>query len=80
MNYRLLIIFLFTFIIAMPEICLSQSICDLPIDAGPCRRYRRRYAFSNTSRNCVSFTYGGCLGNANNFATLEECKRNCTSS
>ncbi|XP_051174698.1 trypsin inhibitor-like [Leptopilina boulardi] len=79
MNNRILTIFLFIFILTMIEISHSHvSDCDLPIDPGPCRRYRTRYAYSNIDRKCVSFVYGGCLGNANNFETMEACKLKCT--
>ena len=35
------------------------------------------YRFYFDGARCVRFTYGGCGGNANNFATEEECRSAC---
>ncbi|XP_003380506.1 putative papilin [Trichinella spiralis] len=32
-----------------------------------------------TGERCEQFTYGGCLGNSNNFQSLEQCQRRCGS-
>jgi hypothetical protein len=49
--------------------------CSLLIDAGPCDAALPRYAFDEG--RCVEFTYGGCEGNENNFATAEACLAEC---
>lgn len=36
-----------------------------------------RYGFDSTTGTCIEFVYGGCLGNTNNFQTLEECQQTC---
>ena len=51
------------------------SVCSLPFEAGPCEAAIGVYAFVNGS--CVQRTYGGCQGNGNRFATLEECLSTC---
>ncbi|XP_048354746.1 kunitz-type protease inhibitor 4 [Sphaerodactylus townsendi] len=55
----------------------TKDICRLPKDAGPCLALFSRWYYNWESKKCETFTYGGCKGNANNFKTLEECKRTC---
>ncbi|KAL7060054.1 hypothetical protein AAHC03_09665 [Spirometra sp. Aus1] len=55
----------------------SRSLCELPLETGPCRAYVRRYGYSPQSRRCQIFTYGGCGGNANNFESEQECMARC---
>lgn len=52
--------------------------CDLSIQRGPCRALYPKWAFDG--ENCVSFMYGGCMGNANNFGSLQECRKTCQDS
>uniref|UniRef100_A0A5K3FU51 EGF-like domain-containing protein n=1 Tax=Mesocestoides corti TaxID=53468 RepID=A0A5K3FU51_MESCO len=54
-----------------------DSVCQLHLDAGPCRGRMIRYGFDSQIGRCREFTYGGCLGNANNFETLAECEARC---
>ncbi|KAH0619351.1 hypothetical protein JD844_019396 [Phrynosoma platyrhinos] len=37
-----------------------------------------RYFYNPASKSCEEFIYGGCLGNENNFQTLEQCRLTCT--
>jgi len=53
--------------------------CTLPLVAGPCDALIYRYGFDPAQDQCVSFVYGGCGGNANNFETLEACQSTCPS-
>ncbi|RXG71558.1 BPTI/Kunitz domain-containing protein [Armadillidium vulgare] len=55
----------------------EASICNLPVDKGPCEAIIPRYAFMTETEKCEKFEYGGCEGNANNFLTLEDCNRVC---
>ncbi|XP_061215430.1 kunitz-type protease inhibitor 2-like, partial [Neopsephotus bourkii] len=51
--------------------------CWLPKAVGRCRAAVPRFWFNSTSGSCQAFTYGGCDGNANNFATERECRESC---
>uniref|UniRef100_A0A3B1JZE9 Papilin, proteoglycan like sulfated glycoprotein n=1 Tax=Astyanax mexicanus TaxID=7994 RepID=A0A3B1JZE9_ASTMX len=51
--------------------------CELPHTAGQCDQWTARYYYDSASSRCIHFWYGGCHGNSNNFATLEECQRTC---
>ncbi|EGT33025.1 hypothetical protein CAEBREN_18581 [Caenorhabditis brenneri] len=53
------------------------STCEADIDVGECAGVFSRFAFDKSINACRSFTYGGCGGNANNFATLQECTSKC---
>ncbi|XP_070378510.1 papilin-like isoform X2 [Dermacentor albipictus] len=55
----------------------SNPVCHLPMKRGPCHAYLPRYYYYKPSKTCDLFYYGGCRGNANNFADLEECLRVC---
>lgn len=54
-----------------PEFCLME------MDPGICRGFFAKYFYNNQSRRCERFVYGGCLGNSNNFETLDECEKTC---
>ena len=49
----------------------------MPLDPGPCQESSSRYYFNVKAGVCEEFMYGGCAGNENNFATIDECKRLC---
>ncbi|KAM4626763.1 tissue factor pathway inhibitor [Discoglossus pictus] len=55
----------------MPEFCSEEN------DSGICRGYISRYFYNTKSKKCEKFKYGGCLGNRNNFMTVEECQTTC---
>ncbi len=57
--------------------CGGVDVCGLPMDPGPCRAVIPRYAYNANTGRCELFIYGGCLGNANNFETLEQCDAAC---
>ncbi|XP_041096368.1 tissue factor pathway inhibitor 2-like [Polyodon spathula] len=55
----------------------NREICLLPPDEGPCRARLPRYYYNRHTEKCEEFNYGGCEGNANNFANLEHCEKTC---
>ncbi|KAF8567654.1 hypothetical protein P879_07395 [Paragonimus westermani] len=57
--------------------CALQQHCLLPIEPGPCLAFFRRFAYDADSEQCIEFIYGGCGGNKNKFASLEECESQC---
>ncbi|CAB4063469.1 PAPLN [Lepeophtheirus salmonis] len=53
-----------------------ESVEDSP-DPGPCRGSMVRFHYNHESRLCDKFIYGGCVGNENNFRTVESCQKKC---
>uniref|UniRef100_A0A6A7FYZ2 Amyloid beta A4 protein n=1 Tax=Hirondellea gigas TaxID=1518452 RepID=A0A6A7FYZ2_9CRUS len=51
--------------------------CSQPVATGMCRGAFRRFFHNASSGACEEFLYGGCQGNDNNFATLDECNHHC---
>ncbi|KAM8857985.1 tissue factor pathway inhibitor a [Synchiropus picturatus] len=60
-----------------PEPLIFSEICGMKADPGPCKAIKDRFFFNIDSGQCELFEYGGCSGNANNFATAEECEEAC---
>jgi papilin len=58
---------------------LKKGICMLDKEPGPCRMTvnATRFYFDYKSKKCLSFQYGGCRGNDNNFLTFDECDSMC---
>lgn len=56
-----------------------KDACQLPKVQGPCSGKHSYYYYNTASHQCETFTYGGCLGNTNRFATIEECQARCPS-
>jgi len=44
---------------------------------GLCYALFHRFGYSPVSKECVPFVYGGCGGNANNFASMQACESAC---
>ena len=57
----------------------KKEICLLPEEGGRCRAILERFLFNSKSGKCEPFQYGGCGGNENNFASMEECEESCIS-
>ncbi|WAR18886.1 TFPI1-like protein [Mya arenaria] len=57
-----------------------RDICNLSPSAGPCDNYQRRWHYDSITRECKEFSYGGCLGNHNNFESRDQCMTYCDSS
>lgn len=51
--------------------------CTKELVVGPCRARLLRFYYNLRTQRCESFTYGGCLGNENNFETLKSCRYHC---
>ncbi|NWU31747.1 TFPI1 inhibitor, partial [Dyaphorophyia castanea] len=56
---------------ASPDFCFHDQ------EPGICRGYFTRYFYNKETKLCEAFKYGGCLGNQNNFRSLEECQTTC---
>uniref|UniRef100_M3XL62 BPTI/Kunitz inhibitor domain-containing protein n=1 Tax=Latimeria chalumnae TaxID=7897 RepID=M3XL62_LATCH len=54
-----------------------SEYCDAPRQVGKCRAALPRWYFDVQAQACTKFIYGGCGGNKNNYATQEECQRQC---
>lgn len=58
--------------------CVTPAtVCELPVQPGPCGAAIPRWFFDSAAGRCEEFIYGGCEGNANNFETLKACKHAC---
>lgn len=55
----------------------SLAVCRQRIDAGPCRQWQTAFGYNADERRCVPFKFGGCAGNGNRFATVDECQSLC---
>lgn len=62
---------------AYVELFPEVDICMLPKVSGPCEALAIVWHYNSEEMSCMTFEYGGCQGNGNNFPTLEECERAC---
>uniref|UniRef100_A0A8C2TS45 Tissue factor pathway inhibitor n=1 Tax=Coturnix japonica TaxID=93934 RepID=A0A8C2TS45_COTJA len=56
---------------------ISSSKHSSNSNPGICRGFFSRYFYNKETKKCELFMYGGCLGNRNNFRSLEECQATC---
>ncbi|XP_059476667.1 kunitz-type protease inhibitor 1-like [Neocloeon triangulifer] len=56
---------------------LPENVCGMPLETGRCDAIKHRFAFDAAKNECVSFVYGGCGGNGNNFVSLADCQAAC---
>ncbi|XP_070190984.1 papilin-like isoform X1 [Littorina saxatilis] len=54
------------------------DICQLPQEPGRCLAFFPSFFFNSATKQCESFVYGGCGGNANRFSTSRECNAACS--
>ncbi|KAK8727075.1 hypothetical protein OTU49_009926, partial [Cherax quadricarinatus] len=66
-----------TFYSASGEKVHCEGRCSQPLARGMCRASFKRYFYNATADQCQEFIFGGCLGNDNNFNTMEECQEEC---
>ncbi|KAK7082228.1 hypothetical protein SK128_021740, partial [Halocaridina rubra] len=66
-----------TFYSATGEKVHCAGRCSQPLAKGMCRASFKRYFYNTTADQCQEFIFGGCLGNDNNFDTMEECQQEC---
>ncbi|KAH7730451.1 Protein MLT-11 f [Aphelenchoides avenae] len=55
----------------------DPNVCGLPKERGPCDHYELRFYYNKEIGECKYFFYGGCEGNSNNFAKIEDCEKAC---
>ncbi|RNA27619.1 Kunitz Bovine pancreatic trypsin inhibitor domain [Brachionus plicatilis] len=53
------------------------DVCSLDKLVGPCRGFLPRFFYNKETKKCEKFNYGGCLGNENNFESLQDCESKC---
>ncbi|XP_035782943.1 papilin-like isoform X2 [Anopheles albimanus] len=63
---------------AVCETPTGKDVCHLPKITGPCTGHYNMWYYDAERNLCSQFTYGGCLGNANRFEKLEDCKALCS--
>ncbi|NXC19408.1 AMBP protein, partial [Corythaeola cristata] len=56
------------------QACRTEAACRLPLVQGPCQKPVTRWAFDAAQGKCITFSYGGCKGNGNQFYSEKECK------
>ncbi|KAM4661796.1 protein AMBP [Discoglossus pictus] len=59
------------------QTCRTEAACRLPTVRGPCKMMKTLWTFDSVQGKCVTFQYGGCQGNGNQFYTEKECKEYC---
>ncbi|NWZ65971.1 AMBP protein, partial [Acrocephalus arundinaceus] len=59
------------------QACRTEAACRLPIVPGPCQALVTRWAFDAAQGKCITFSYGSCKGNGNQFYSEKECKEYC---
>ncbi|CAH0554468.1 unnamed protein product [Brassicogethes aeneus] len=58
--------------------CEKSSVnCGYSFDPGHCNNFTRQWYFDVKFGSCVMFSYSGCGGNGNRFATEDECNQVC---
>ncbi|XP_070797252.1 carboxypeptidase inhibitor SmCI-like [Pituophis catenifer annectens] len=59
------------------QFCAEIDVCQMPPEKGDCDNKRHRWFYDPSTKDCKTFTFGGCGGNLNNFNTGRECRLRC---
>ncbi|XP_060550278.1 kunitz-type protease inhibitor 4 [Pantherophis guttatus] len=59
------------------QFCSEIDVCQMPPEKGDCDNKRHRWFYDPSTKDCKTFTFGGCGGNLNNFNTGRECRLRC---
>jgi len=79
-NKLLFLAFVVVALVSITEVAgkpKSIEVCSLSPEVGLCRAAIPRFYFNPLTRQCEQFTYGGCGGNDNRFATVDDCIQIC---
>ncbi|ROT64288.1 hypothetical protein C7M84_017796 [Penaeus vannamei] len=68
---------LFSSLSASGEKVHCEGRCSQPLAKGMCRASFKRFFYNASADQCQEFIFGGCLGNDNNFVSMEECQQEC---
>ncbi|GFU46177.1 HTH_Tnp_Tc3_2 domain-containing protein [Trichonephila clavipes] len=55
----------------------EEDECLQPVAEGLCHNEIMKWYFDRRSKTCKTFTYTGCFGNKNNFASYNQCVSRC---
>lgn len=58
----------------------SNAICTADPDPGSCHGHAQRWYFDPITESCKTFSFTGCYGNQNNFASKHNCEATCANS
>ncbi|XP_062293488.1 papilin b, proteoglycan-like sulfated glycoprotein [Scomber scombrus] len=56
---------------------VTTGACSMTRDEGPCDTWKVRFYYNSSTGKCTEFWFGGCQGNANNYVSMEACRREC---
>ena len=58
------------------QFCIHNR-CEKEMDPGVCDKNLTRFFYDSKKGRCISFSYGGCGGNSNNFKSMNLCNDAC---
>lgn len=57
----------------------GEDVCSQSMDVGPCDQWQTLFYYDAATKKCQPFSYGGCQGTGNRFASEQECQSICVS-